>query len=71
MLMALIVAFVILVVAPPTFFRAANREIAIAPTHKLLEILPTFLGDLTPSPQAESSPMQNPRTATCVIEPES
>ena len=42
-------------ILPPTFFRAANREIAIAPTHKLLDTLPTFLDDLAPCPLAEKS----------------
>jgi len=42
-------------ILPPTFFLAMNREIAIAPTHKILDTLPAFIEDLTPCPQAELS----------------
>jgi hypothetical protein len=42
-------------ILPPTFFRAAKREIAICPTNKILEALPTFMEDLAPCPPAEVS----------------
>jgi hypothetical protein len=41
---------------PPTFFRAANREIAICPTDKLLQALPTFIENIaSPAPEESSS----------------
>jgi len=36
-------------ILPPTFFRAVNREVAIAPTHKVLESMPAFIEDLKAS----------------------
>ncbi len=47
-------------ILPPTFFRAANREIAIAPTNKLLDTLPAFIEDLAPCPHAELSSLPTP-----------
>ena len=40
---------------PPTFFRAENREIAICPTDKLLQALPTFIENLAPRYEESSA----------------
>jgi hypothetical protein len=46
-------------ILPPTFFRATNYEIAIAPSQNLIKTLPPFIDNIPPCPQADlSSPTQ-------------